>query len=113
MVISNIGTIVLSLPSSSSSQSTFAPPSSAATATQVRLLSLSNTFSRLLVGPLADFVSPVASYLPGGTIYYARKHRISRVAFLSASSLLLLFTFFYTVIGIRSQSSIWLLRWVT
>ena len=116
MVISNIGTIVLSLPPSSSTSSTllsntqYSPAS--ATATQVRLLSISNTVSRLLVGPLADFVSPVASYLPCGTIYFSRKHRISRIAFLTVSSVLLFLTYANMEFFIRSRAGIWMLRFV-
>ena len=111
-MISNIGSIVVSLPSSSSfpSPSALSPPTSdSVTATQVRLLSLSNTISRLLVGPLADFVSPVASYLPCGTIYFARKHHISRVAFIFAASALLVFTFVWMMIGISSREMLWAL----
>lgn len=37
------------------------PSLSEVTATQVRVLSIANTLSRLLIGTLADFVSPVAS----------------------------------------------------
>jgi hypothetical protein len=79
--------------------------------TQVRLLSLANTCSLLLVGPLADFTSPVASYLPSGLRSFPRKHRISRVAFLSAATFLLALTFFWMEIGIRSQETVWILRY--
>ncbi|KAL5490294.1 hypothetical protein ACEPAI_5127 [Sanghuangporus weigelae] len=111
MVISNIGSIVVSLPSASPAPSLFLPSSTdaAVTATQVRLLSLSNTFSRLLVGPLADFVSPVASYLPCGTIHFARKHHISRIAFTFAASALLVLTFSYMELGVRSRNDLWIL----
>ena len=54
MVVSNLGSIVLSLPSSAGS-------TTANVAQQVRLLSFFNTLSRLLVGPLADALAPVAS----------------------------------------------------
>ncbi|KAH8117341.1 MFS general substrate transporter [Phellopilus nigrolimitatus] len=110
MVIGNIGTIVLSLPSSSPVPSYISTSSAAsATAVQVRLLSLSNTLSRLLVGPLADFVSPVASYLPSGSIYFARKHRISRIAFLSAASALLALTYSWMELCVRSREGLWVL----
>ncbi|TDL27362.1 MFS general substrate transporter [Rickenella mellea] len=110
MVISNIGTIVLSLPSKPDRNITsIVPPIAAVTSLQVRLLSISNTVSRLLVGPLADFVSPVALYLPCGTLHYPRKHRISRIAFLSASSLMLLVTFAWMDFTIRTQQGLWAL----
>ncbi|KAI5122073.1 hypothetical protein M0805_006056 [Coniferiporia weirii] len=109
MVISNIGTIVLSLPSSSAPPSVSPLSASAVTATQVRLLSISNTVSRLLVGPLADFVSPVASFLPCGTIFYSRKHRISRVAFLSAAIALLVLVYGWMELAVRSREEMWVL----
>lgn len=118
MVISNIGTIVISLPSSSSPSSSSIPSimsyssTASSTATQVRLLSLSNTFSRLLVGPIADFVSPIASYLHDGSIRYDRKHRISRVAFLSGATVLLVLTYSWMEIGIHSREALWALRFV-
>ena len=115
MVISNIGTIVLSLPPSSSPSGVTVvgiPSTDSATSTQVRILSLSNTISRLLVGPVADFVSPVVSYLPNGDRSYPRKHRVSRIAFLVGSTILLACTYFWTEVGIRSQAAVWALRYV-
>ncbi|THH01995.1 hypothetical protein EW145_g6815 [Phellinidium pouzarii] len=103
MIMSNLGSIVMTLPSSSS------VPSSVATATQVRLLSLSNTITRLVVGPLADFASPMASFLPNGTIHYTRKHHISRVAFLSGASMLLVLTYTWMELGVRSREDVWVL----
>jgi hypothetical protein len=108
MVISNIGTIVLSLPPSSSSSGINVlgvPSTDSATSTQV-------TISRLLVGPVADYVSPVASYLPNGDRTYPRKHRVSRIAFLVGSTILLACTYFWMEIGIRSQAAVWALRYV-
>ncbi|KDQ60735.1 hypothetical protein JAAARDRAFT_31710 [Jaapia argillacea MUCL 33604] len=112
MVISNIGTIVLSLPPSYSRSTILFlnnPSTDIATSTQVRVLSLASTISRLLVGPLADFVSPVASYLPNGNRYFTRKHHVSRVAFLAGSTLLLAFTFAWTDVGVRSRENLWML----
>jgi len=102
MVISNIGTIVLSLPPSTSM-----PSAELATSTQVRLISIANTLSRLLVGPLADFVSPVASYLPNGVLAFPRKHFISRVFFLCGAALLLAVTFLRMGVNVRSQGALW------
>lgn len=113
MILSNIGTIVLSLPPSSSSSGVGlmrVPSADIATSTQVRILSLANTISRLLVGPLADFVSPVASYLPNGDLCFPRKHRISRMAFLMGSSALLAITCGWMEVGVRSQAGVWALR---
>lgn len=111
MVISNIGTIVLSFPPSSSVPRV-ANFTENSTSYQVRLLSISNTVSRIVAGPLADFVSPVASYLPSGVPAYARKHRISRVVFLSGSALLLAATFFWMEYGVTSREALWVLRFV-
>ena len=118
MVISNIGSIVVSLPSDSSTTNNLSslaasPSASAITSTQVRLISLANTFSRLLVGPLADFVSPAASSLPCGTIYYSRKHRVSRVAFIFAASALLVLTYAWMEFGVMSREKLWVVRYVT
>ncbi|KAG1754510.1 MFS general substrate transporter [Suillus lakei] len=101
MVISNIGTIVLSLASQTSS--------TIATATQVRFLSVANTLSRLVVGPLADFVSPMASHLPSGAQSIPRKRHVSRVAFLFFSILVLVLTYSWMVLGVRSQVDLWAL----
>lgn len=113
MVISNIGTIVLSLPPSSPSieNVTAADKSTdAATSNQVRFLSVANTVSRLLSGPLADFTSPVLSYLPSGVASVPRKHFISRVAFLTGASLLLIISFTLLETIIRTREGLWVLR---
>jgi len=109
MVISNIGTIVMSLPSSPLSGINSLPSTDVATSTQVRIISLSNTISRLLVGPLADFVSPIASYLPNGDRRYPRRHRVTRIAFLLGPTVLLAITYFWMEVGIRSQTALWIL----
>lgn len=113
MVISNIGTIVAALPSMASDKVASNSVSAIdSTPQQVRLISIANTFTRILVGPLADYVSPVASYLPNGTIVHKRKHRISRVCFLFVSAVLLTLTFLWTSFGITTQDGIWALRLV-
>ncbi|KIK49343.1 hypothetical protein CY34DRAFT_797291 [Suillus luteus UH-Slu-Lm8-n1] len=106
MVISNIGTIVLSLASQASSP-TVAPSTDVATATQVRFLSVANTLSRLVVGPLADFVSPSAT--ASGSQSIPRKRRVSRMAFLFFSILVLVLTDLWMVLGVRSQVDLWAL----
>jgi hypothetical protein len=113
MVISNIGTIVAALPSSTSAE-VISDASSAMlnTPRQVRLISIANTLTRILVGPLADYVSPVASYLPNGTVVRARKHRISRVFFPCLSAIILVLTFLWTSFGITTQSGLFILRCV-
>lgn len=108
MVISNIGTIVAALPATASDS--FGSYAADNTSQQVRLISIANTFTRILVGPLADYVSPVASYLPNGTVVRARKHRISRISFLFGSATLLALTFLYTSTGIATQEGLWVLR---
>ncbi|TFK42691.1 major facilitator superfamily domain-containing protein [Crucibulum laeve] len=109
MIISNIGTIVLSLPSALSGPQSGRITTDASTAHQVRLLSISNTISRIAVGPLADFVSPVASCSLAGVKAYPRKHRISRIAFLFFPAFLLALTFLWMEYGVTSQANVWAL----
>lgn len=106
MIISNVGTIVLSL--RSTMVQTLVTEQSASL--QVKLLSISNTTARLLVGPLADFVSPVFSYqrLEGFTT--VRKHRVSRVVFLSGAALLLASACAWMVFGVQTRHGAWMLR---
>ncbi|KAG8217975.1 MFS general substrate transporter [Butyriboletus roseoflavus] len=75
MIISNIGTIVLSLSNQTSAIPTFVdtPSTVLTTAIQVRMLSLANTLSRLLVGLLADIVSPVPSRAIDGNLWLPRE----------------------------------------
>ncbi|KAJ7582909.1 MFS general substrate transporter [Mycena floridula] len=92
MVISNIGSIVLSLPS---------PNQNDNTATQVRLLSISNTASRILLGPLADFLSP--------SVAAPAKRRVNRIVFLFTGSLVISVITLIMAVGIRQQNQLWLL----
>jgi hypothetical protein len=110
MVISNIGTIVVSLPPSSIERSGDAA-SQASTAQQVKLLSLSNTISRISVGLIADFVSPVASLLPSGVQVFPQRHRVTRVTFLSLSSLVLAWTFWWASSRAVTRDDVWVLRY--
>jgi len=109
MVISNIGTIVLSFPPDAGSVYPSSALSDHATSKQVRILSISNTLSRLVVGPLADFVSPLALYLPASTIVYPRKHQISRAVFLAVPALLLALIFTWMEFGVMSREAVWAL----
>lgn len=105
MIISNIGTVVVSLPTERSPMSTiYTIPSDVVTSTQVRTVSLANTISRLLVGPLADFVSPVCTHLPSRGTF--RKHLVSRIVFLTFSSFVLVCTYLWMVVGVRSQGAV-------
>ncbi|OBZ75977.1 putative transporter MCH1 [Grifola frondosa] len=99
MVIANLGSIVLSLPASSSATSNVSK--------QVELLSFFNTMSRLVMGPLADLISPVAAYLHDGVWAFPRKRHTSRIVFLSSACLLLAATFAWLEVGVRSQETIW------
>ena len=101
MVVSNLGSIILSLPPSSSAGNATANVSS-----QVRLLSFFNTISRLLVGPLADALAPVAARLDGVWVF-SRKRHTSRVAFMIGTSLLLALTFAWLEVGVRTQEAVW------
>ncbi|KAI6140801.1 MFS general substrate transporter [Pisolithus tinctorius] len=111
MVISNIGTIVLSLPSRYLPTTALdgIPSGDIATSTQVRTISIANTVSRFVVGPLADFVSPVPSHPQPDSRGTYRKHLVSRLVFLAFSSSLLVCTCLWTVVGIRSQAALWTL----
>ncbi|KAI0673070.1 MFS general substrate transporter [Trametes maxima] len=99
MVVSNLGSIVLSLPSAGST-------ATATVATQVRLLSFFNTASRLLVGPLADGLAPVAARLDGVWAFARRRHT-SRVAFVGVPALVLAATFAWLEVGVRTQEAVW------
>lgn len=111
MIISNIGTIVFSLyHESMSGIASLSSSIETVTTTQVRLLSISNTLSRLISGSLADFMSPLTSRIPGDTPP-SRKYRISRVALLSGTSLLLAGAFVYLELAIRTPDDLWILRY--
>jgi hypothetical protein len=114
MIISNIGTIVLSLsPKSASGTRVLSFSTEIATATQVRLISISNTLSRLLCGPVVDFISPVTSNIPGNSPSSPSRYHISRVAFLSWVPLLLAGTFFYQDLAVQTPDDLWTLSVAT
>jgi MFS family permease len=103
MVISNIGTIVVALPS----EDTLSILSSS-TAQQVQLLSISNTAVRVITGFIADIISPAA--LPvNGTAVLRRKRFISRIVFLSWPSLFLALTFLLVPYIVKTQTTAWIL----
>lgn len=108
MIISNIGTIVVSLPSSEDTVDQ--GYSDSGVAFQVNLISGANTFTRILVGPLADFVSPIAAYLPSGGRIILRKHRVSRFIFLTVPALLMALTSGWMVLGAKTRNQLWALR---
>jgi hypothetical protein len=112
MIISNIGTIVLSLyPNPVAGIRSLSSSAETVTTTQVRLISISNTLSRLVSGPLADIVSPLISHIPDDGPSPPRKYRISRVVLLSGTSLLLAGAFVYLELAIRSPDDLWILRY--
>ncbi|KZV84422.1 MFS general substrate transporter [Exidia glandulosa HHB12029] len=104
-IIANIGTVVLALPAS---LYTFSDPITI-TATQVRLISITNTVSRLVFGFLADFTSPIANYLPSGELEYPRKSYISRVLFLVLGTTCLSAALAWMLFGVSTQSGVWVL----
>lgn len=107
MVISNAGSIVLSLPSSLTA---FDSPT-AITAQQVRLLSFSNTVSRLLVGSIADWMSPIGHQSRDDIEEpnVRRRKFTSRVVVLAIFCLTLSVAFAYGAGGMKSRSQMWLL----
>ena len=106
MVISNIGTIVMALPPSLTGWFSGQLIDGSPAAHQVKILSISNTISRIVVGPLADFVSPVD--ITGEVL--SRKAGINRFVFLSGSASLLSLTSLWMVVGVKTHEQIWVLR---
>ncbi|KAJ6596781.1 major facilitator superfamily domain-containing protein [Mycena vulgaris] len=104
MVMSNVGTIVLSLPSAST---TLLGSSGAGASAQVKTLAISNTITRLLTGPIADFVSPIVASVPH--VASSKKHYISRAAFLTGAASVLAFTFLWMEVAVRTQKDLWVL----
>jgi len=114
MIISSIGTIVLSLcPEPISGISSLSSSAETVTTTQVRLISIANTLSRLISGPLADFISPLPSHIPASGPPSSRKCRISRVVILSGTSLLLAGAYIYLELAIRTPDDLWILSVAT
>ncbi|KDR81505.1 hypothetical protein GALMADRAFT_239491 [Galerina marginata CBS 339.88] len=109
MIISNIGTIVISLPPASAMSAPGGLNSGSSTAFQVKLISVANTLSRIIVGPFADFISPVGAYQPQGVSVFPRKHVISRFSFLSGAATLLICTLLWMKIVVYTQSQLWAL----
>ncbi|KAJ7470654.1 MFS general substrate transporter [Mycena latifolia] len=102
MIMSNVGTIVLSLPSAPPSL----VPSGAGASAQVKILAIANTITRLLTGPIADFLSPIVASAPH--INSSKKHYISRAAFLLGVAVVLALTFLWMEVAV-SQADLWVL----
>lgn len=101
---------MLSLPPvTSDAVITRAPAAEIAIAAQIRMIAISNTTCRLVIGPLADYFSPVATYSSKGVFGFARKHHASRVLYLTAGAAILGLSSLWTEIGVRSQSAVWVL----
>lgn len=107
MIIGNIGTIVASFAPSVAGASTEAAGS------QVGLLSLANTLSRLVAGPLADFTSPIPTRHPSGELHFHPKRSISRAVFVFATPVVLLCAFVWMAVGIVSVDGVWFLSVLT
>ena len=103
MVMSNIGTIIMALPQSPTAWLSEQVNEDSPAADQVKILSISNTVSRIVFGPLADFVSPVASSSE-------RKARINRFVFLSGSASILCLIFSWMAFGVETRQQVWVLR---
>ena len=112
MIISNIGGISMSLPHFSPDSMTRQSTYNSSIASQVKLISIANTGARVLVGTLADIISPVATHLPTGALIFPRKPVISRFAFLFAAAVLLLLTFIWMEVGVQNEGNLWALRCV-
>lgn len=94
MVISNIGSIVMTLPGSDN------------TATQVRLISIANTLARLCSGPLADLISPLGVQDLYGAYKFPTNRRLSRMVFPCWALVCLSLVYLWTAFGIESTSSL-------
>ena len=111
--MSNIGTIVLGVPVSEIRSSPTYPGASAHDAsstapTQVRLLSLSNTLSRLVTGPLADYLTPVGLLnVTTGVLQFPSHRRFSRLLFPLLAALVMSLSYFWMVTGVRTQQDIY------
>jgi MFS family permease len=93
MVISNIGTILLALPTGVRAQTT---PS-----IQVRLLSASNTTSRIGAGLVMDHFSPRSASL--------KIRQTTRIKLVYSCALCLTLTYAWMACFIKTQQSIWIL----
>ena len=104
MVVSNLGSIILALPSASAAPDPGATTANVARA--VRTLALANTLSRLAVGPLADALAPVAARGPDGVWAFSRARATSRVAFVAGAALLLTGTCAWLAGAVNSPTSL-------
>lgn len=96
----------MALPQSSSGRFSGQLNDGSPAADQVKILSMSNTVSRIVFGPLADFVSPVAI----SSEVLSRKARINRIVFLSSSASLLSLIFLWMAVGVETRQQVWVLR---
>ncbi|QRW00168.1 major facilitator superfamily transporter [Ceratobasidium sp. AG-Ba] len=94
MVISNIGSIVMTLPGSGNA------------ATQVRLISIANTLARLCSGPLADLISPLGVKDTCGAYKFPTTRRLSRMIFPCWALICLCTVYLWTAFGVRSSNSL-------
>ena len=105
MVMSNIGTII-----AHTAQHSTSPSSSTSVAFHVQLMSMANTVTRLLTGPVADWVSPALLLMADADpVPTRRKRYVSRVVFVSASCALFFLAFGWMAVGVRSSHSVWVL----
>jgi len=102
--MSNMGSIILSL--SPTTHPVEGLSIDTVTSHQVRLLSISNTAARMILGSLADFVSPV---IPSQPTSEAQRRRLNRVVFLSGPALLLASTFFWMELRVKTPEAAWVL----
>ncbi|KAH9934659.1 MFS general substrate transporter [Fomitopsis serialis] len=98
MIKSNIGMIVLSLPTTSHTENI---------STQVQLIAISDTLARLLLGPFADIISPVPTYSANGVWAFPRKPYVTRIMFMAGAASLFTIAFIWPIIGVRSQEALW------
>lgn len=109
MVISNAGSIVFALPATVAATAS----STVVTAQQVRILSFSNTVSRLVAGSVADWMSPIGhkSHEDEEELGIRRHKLTSRVVFLACFSFALSVTFAYAAFLMKTREQLWPLRY--
>ncbi|KAG8967926.1 putative monocarboxylate transporter mch1 [Tulasnella sp. 419] len=104
MIIGNVATIVVSLPKAESPKLTVIPN---IVSSQVQIISISNTLSRLIAGPLIDI------FCPSPFATDARRPWPGRVGIIASAAMLLGTAYAYMATLVKFQSQVWLLSAAT
>ena len=74
------------------------------------VIAVSDTLTRLILGPVADIVSPVPTYSENGIWAFPRKPYVTRMIFVAGAALVFALAFIWPIVGVRSQEALWPLR---